>query len=299
MKPAWSGEGSPYHAGEQAVQAHLGVRERMERAGRMMIRSYLPEQHRAFFAAQPLLVVGSRDARSRVWASILTGAPGFISSPDPQTLGVAALPHAGDPLAQGLAPGAPLGLLGIEFATRRRNRANGTVARVHEGGFELAVEQTFGNCPQYIRTRTPSLRAHSPAASVRVEAAALSARAAALVARADTFFIASAAPGAGGGDPVQGVDVSHRGGERGFVRLADEAGRTLLSAPDFAGNSSFNTFGNLWLNPRAGLLFVDFDSGDALSLTGEARVVFGAQRVLEFRVAEGRWLENACPLAWA
>jgi hypothetical protein len=133
---------------------------------------------------------------------------------------------------------------------------------------------------------------------VRAEPALLSAHAAALVARADTFFIASAS---------HGVDLSHRGGKPGFVRLTREDGRTVLTAPDFVGNFMFNTFGNLALNPRAGLLFLDFSTGDVLSLTGEAEVVWegaeldafvGAERLLRFRLERGLWLENACPLRW-
>jgi len=300
--------GSPFHAGEQALQARAGMRERIERAGRMMIRDFMPDQHREFFAAQPLVFVGSVDAHGRPWASMLTGDSGFMASPDARTLRVNALPAHGDPLASNLTAGAPLGLLGIEFESRRRNRANGTVTRLYQAGFEVRVEQSFGNCPKYIQAR--SLLSRAPAASqpVQAESQVLSERAQALVRRADTFFIATAAPGAGAGNPVEGVDVSHRGGKPGFVRAALEAGRSVLSAPDFGGNFLFNTFGNLLLNPRAALLFVDFDSGDLLSLTGEAEVLWdapelaafaGAQRLFRFRVEEGRLLERASPLRWS
>jgi len=300
-------QGSPFHAGEQALQARLGVREASERAGRRMIRNFMPEEHRHFFAAQPLVFVGSLDARGRPWASLVTGSPGFMSSPDPQTLRVNALPAAADPLSANLAAGAPLGLLGLEFATRRRNRMNGTVSGVNPLGFEVRVDQSFGNCPQYIQARTPLASESSASGVVHAESAVLSERAAALVGRSDTFFIATASAGAGAGDPVEGVDVSHRGGKPGFVRVSAENGASVLTSPDFVGNFSFNTFGNLALNPRAGLLFVDFSGGDVLTLTGEAEVVWdgpelaafvGAERLLKFRVAEGLLLEGACPLRW-
>jgi hypothetical protein len=86
-----------------------------------------------------------------------------------------------------------------------------------------------------------------------------------------------------------------------------ENGRTALTAPDFSGNSLFNTFGNLVLEPRAGLLFVDFATGDALQLTGAADIVWdgpelaafvGAQRLLRFVVDEGAWRERVSPLRW-
>ncbi|WP_437687212.1 pyridoxamine 5'-phosphate oxidase family protein [Sorangium sp. So ce176] len=295
-----------------AVQTRAGARERAERAGRRVIRDFMPDQHRELFAKLPFLLVGGLDAQRRPWATILAGQPGFIASPDPRTLAVSARPGPGDPLGAHLVAGAPVGLLGIQLETRRRNRMNGTIVEAGDGGLVVEVGQSFGNCAQYIQAREPVF-ARAPEAAVtprpaQAEGPALSDGAAALIRRADTFFIATAAPAARGGDAIEGADVSHRGGRPGFVRVAEEDGHTVLTSPDFTGNSAFNTLGNLALNPRAGLLFVDFASGGLLSLTGEAEVVWdgpelsafaGAQRLLRFRVAEGVWIEDAVPLRWS
>jgi predicted pyridoxine 5'-phosphate oxidase superfamily flavin-nucleotide-binding protein len=310
--PAGSGEASPYHAGEQAMQTRAGVRERMERAGRRMIRDFMPDQHRELFEKLPYIVVGSLDARERPWASILVGRPGFVRTPDARLLEITARPLAGDPLAANLARGAPVGLLGIELATRRRNRANGTVISSDAGGFAVYVRQSFGNCPQYIQARAHEFDGtRDPAKTAlmsHIEGSLLSPAAQALVRGADTFFIASASPAARGSDPAEGVDVSHRGGKPGFVRVDTVDGGTVLTAPDFSGNNVFNTFGNLAANPQAGLLFVDFASGDVLSLTGRAEIVWdgpeveafaGAQRLLRIHVDEGVRIENAVPLSWS
>ncbi len=91
-------------------------------------------------------------------------------------------------------------------------------------------------------------------------------------------------------DATNGVDVAHRGGKPGFVNV--DGNKTLI-IPDFSGNKHFNSFGNLELNPRAGLLFVDFNQGDLLYLTGEAKVIWdgaeinryaGAERLLVFHL---------------
>ncbi len=309
-QPAPPDEASPYHAGEQALQTRAGVRERAERAGRRMIRDHMPEEHRALFEKLPYVVVGGLDARDRPWASILAGRPGFMRTPDARTLTIGACPVAGDPLAAGLAPGAPVGVLGIELATRRRNRVNGTVIALDGGGFAVRVQQSFGNCPQYIQARTHEFAA-APARALEpphAEGTRLSPAAESLVRGADTFFIASASPAARGGERAEGVDVSHRGGKPGFVRVDRVDGSSVLTAPDFAGNSMFNTFGNLALNPRAGLLFVDFARGSVLSLTGRAEIVWdgpevaafaGARRLLRFHVEGGVRLEGAVPLRWS
>ena len=311
IERGWNREGSPFHPGEQQVQRRVGVRDQIERAGRNMIRETMPDQHRELFEALPLLVVGSMDEQGQVWASLLGGEPGFVRSPTSHSLTVRAEPLRGDPLANQLRVGAPLGLLGIQLETRRRNRANGRVVLREPGSFTVQIEQSFGNCKQYIQAREPHfdgsrlLGAPPPVA----EGAFLSERARHLLERTDTLFIATAsafASGATSGDG-EGVDVSHRGGRPGFVRVQDRASATRLTIPDFRGNFLFNTFGNLEVNPHAGIVCADFDSGDVLSLTGQACVIWdsaeleafeGADRLLTFQVDSGVYLERALPLSF-
>ena len=309
---AWSRAESPFHPGEQAVQARAGVRELIDRFARRAFHDFLSDQHRRFFASLPFLLLGSLDAARRPWASILFGRPGFAHSPDPHTLRIDAHAGFGDRLGADLAVGVPVGLLGIELPTRRRNRLNGIVTAIDGAGFAVTVVQSFGNCPQYIQARDPVFAAAPESVvaprPVRAEGAVLSPAATALIQHADTFFVATAAPGPGGAGAVEDVDISHRGGRPGFVRAVQENGATVLTWPDFPGNSYFNTLGNLTIDPRAGLLFIDFATGDLLSLTGAAEIVWqgaelagfaGAERLLRLRVTEGSFIEHAVPLRWS
>lgn len=231
-----------FHAGEQQAQELAGV---LADAG--AIRDFMPDQHRSFFAALPFVLLATVDDAGWPGAQVLSGAPGFVDSPDRLTLRVAA--------PTGLAPGRAAGLLGLDFGTRRRNRANGRVRSAGPDGFVMDLLESFGNCPQYIRLR--DVRAVAAQRHPAVPLAGLDHAARALVARADTFFVATS-----GG--VHGVDISHRGGPRGFAGIDGDT----LAIPDFAGNRYFNTFGNMLLDPRAALLFIDFESGDVLSLQG-------------------------------
>ena len=298
--------GSPFHSGERAIQTRLGVRDRIEAQGRRMVRDHLTEQHQAFFAQLPLLIVGSVDAHGRSWASALVGAPGFIDTSDPQRLAITAPTIYGDPLDQALVESANIGLLGIELNTRRRNRINGRIARRGVDGFEVTVAQAFGNCPQYIQAR--GYRLDDDLGEIGEwravdRGASLDKGAAAMIARADTLFIASHFSG-DPGDGNSGVDVSHRGGKPGFALVAHE---TLLLIPDYAGNCMFNTLGNIEAEAKCGLLFIDFDSGDTLQLSGEAEILWGAEhtgrfpgaeRALAFRVDETLKIARALPITW-
>ena len=164
-------EDSPFHAGEQALQRRAGVRDRLAQFGRKAIRDFMPDQHRILFAELPFVVVGALDGRRRPWASVLVGTPGFVSSPDSRTLRIAARPAYADPIGAGLVAGAPVGLLGIQLETRRRNRMNGTVIEADEGGLVVRVDQSFGNCPQYIQARTPVFVAEPSRSSRRARSA--------------------------------------------------------------------------------------------------------------------------------
>ncbi|MDJ0869542.1 MAG: pyridoxamine 5'-phosphate oxidase family protein [Myxococcota bacterium] len=294
---------SPFHEGEQRIQAALGVREEMEPWGRQVIRGFLPDEHAAFYAQLPFLVAAARDLRGRPWATLLAGTPGFVATPDAATLAVGASPAPGDALADGLVPGADLGVLGIELHTRRRNRVNGRVRRHGEDELLVEVDQTFGNCPQHIRARPwqPAEPAPQPAAPSRAKA--LSAAQRRWIERADTFFIASGHRGAGE-SAAFGMDASHRGGPPGFVRVDEEQ---ELVFPDYAGNNHFNTLGNLVLDPRAGLLFVDFARGSLLQLTGRVEIDWsepdqdrfpGARRLVRFQVEEVVEQTRVLPLRW-
>jgi predicted pyridoxine 5'-phosphate oxidase superfamily flavin-nucleotide-binding protein len=293
----------PFHAGERAVHAKLGIEQKMLGIGQRVIRDFMPEQHQRFYEQLPMVVVGAVDAEGQPWASVLCGAPGFIRAESADRLRVRARAPVGDPLGRLLVPGAALGMLGIELQTRRRNRVNGRVAAVADDGFCLQVEQTVGNCPKYIQTRELDATPTSHGAGAVESMAALDADAMALLARSDTLFIAThAAPS--GDRAAGGSDVSHRGGHPGFI--VQESARQFL-VPDYAGNALFMTIGNLQRNPRAGVLVIDFDSGDLLSLAGRVEMVWdrsavahlpGAERAWRFHVDQVVRMRSALPLRW-
>ncbi|SDN69578.1 pyridoxamine 5'-phosphate oxidase family protein [Afipia sp. GAS231] len=297
--------GSPFHAGERTIQSLAGVRERIERRGRAVIRNYMPEQHRTFFAALPFVVVGLADQNGHPWATTLSGPPGFMNSAEQDLLAVKAWLDPGDPVHSCIRDGAPVGGLGIELSTRRRNRINGRIENCVVGeGFSIRVQQSFGNCPKYIQARNerPPIRSR-PAPESRM-ASHLGDSEVYFVTGADTFFIASRSAQLDREDSSQGLDVSHRGGCPGFVQVISP---NELCFPDYSGNLLFNTLGNLEADARAGLLFIDFQSGRMLYIIGRARICWdvsettrsaGAERLifLDIQCVVNR--EHAFPLSF-
>jgi uncharacterized protein len=294
---------SPWHAGELAMQRSAGSADKLATRGHLLLRDHLIDQHRQFYPLLPFIVAGAVDSGGDAWATILAGQPGFLQSRDPYRLSIAAARDPGDPAESGLNDGDAVGLLGIELHTRRRNRLNGLVRREDATSFEVLVQQSFGNCPQYVQlrdfafVRDPATPSHTTAR----ELDRLDDRTHTMIAGADTFFVASYVEDAARG---RMVDVSHRGGRPGFVRVGADG---VLTVPDFSGNRFFNTLGNLIANPKAGLLFVDFETGDLLQLTGDAEVILDSPEIAAVQGAERLWRfaprrtlhrPDALPLRW-
>ncbi len=81
-----------------------------------------------------------------------------------------------------------------------------------------------------------------------------------LVERAPMFFLATA-------DADGWPDCSYKGGTPGFVRVVDAS---TLAFPSYDGNGMFRSLGNILVNPRVGLLFVDFEHPNRMRIQGTA-----------------------------
>ncbi|GGO06801.1 oxidoreductase [Microbispora rosea subsp. aerata] len=277
------------HPGEIAVQRRAGVR--LDGHGSARVRAEIPEVAARFLESQRMVVIGAEDREGRVWAAPLTGPAGFVAPSGDRTILVHAVPDA--PLAGLFDDERDIGMLAIEPWTRRRMRVNG---RARRNGDHLVVrtEQVYSNCPKYLQKRT-IVEELEPGERTPWLGDRLSQVQQEWIEAADTFFVATHAPGLGS-------DVSHRGGNPGFVEVVDSR---RLVWPDYTGNLMYMTLGNLELNPAAGLLFLDWATGDALHVTGRARVdwdprgVPGAQRLVEFDVERVLQVAGASPLRWA
>jgi len=287
---------STYHSGELKVQTRVGAVEAAHNVGRM-IHPVIAHVFVDFIQSQPMVILGSVDSKGMAWTSVLCGRPGLLTVMDEQTLRINALPADEDPLCESLRDDNELGLLIIDFSTRRRLRLNGSVV-LGSDSFSVRARQVYSNCPRYIQARTHEWsNGVAPTSRVAPQAAALNEEFQRWIGKADTFFLASF-------HPLGGADASHRGGFPGFVQVVDE--RTIIW-PDYNGNGMFNTLGNIIENPNAGLLFLDFEQGGTLQLSGTADIIWdeeraalfpGAERIVEFKIRKVIKTENATALRW-
>ncbi|MCI0578235.1 MAG: pyridoxamine 5'-phosphate oxidase family protein [Chloroflexi bacterium] len=284
-----------FHEGELAVQLRAGVKQMAQRVGRM-IKTTIPFAAQEFLSEQSFAAAATIDSAGWVWASLLVGPPGFMTA-DEQTVHISPIPLSGDPLVENLRQDRRIGLVVIDFATRRRMRLNGQVEMQEDGALMVRPQEVYANCPKYIQVRTVDVDPVDLRPVTVSRHDVLTAQQQAWIRQADTFFIATAYP--------QGnADASHRGGNPGFVTVPDPG---TLIWPDYAGNMLFNTLGNIQANPRTGLLFLDFATGSTLQIIGEAHVVWdeeqlanyrGAERLVTFKVRQVVESGNRFPRQW-
>ncbi|GAA4634896.1 pyridoxamine 5'-phosphate oxidase family protein [Actinoallomurus vinaceus] len=277
------------------MQVRAGLADQADHGGRA-VRAQIPVVAAAFLAEQPMIVIGAADEAGHVWASLLTGPPGFVHAAGPATVRVAARPEPWDPLAGALGDAATVGTIAIDPARRRRMRVNG-VSVPDADGLRITADQVYANCPKYIQRRHLLDARGEAARPTAVHGSELTPDQRRRISAADTFFVATA-------DDQGHADASHRGGDPGFVQVLSP---TRLRWPDYVGNAMFMTLGNLDVNPAAGLLFPDFTTGTLLYVSGTARTEWdpervaatsGAQRLVDLAVTDVIEVAAAVPLRW-
>lgn len=268
-----------YHPGEEAIQQITGESLQAGKNGKMVSDSIVKGAVN-FIEKQPMVILSSTDEKKQPWPSLLTGDYGFVTVSSPTSLSFDRTKINStqqDIFFSNTSKNHSIGTLFIELHTRRRFRINGTISMENER-MELAVVEAYPNCPKYIQQRmiTQSERSQPSMAQFQngnVLTEELSQR----IAMADTLFVAS--------QSAQGLmDVSHRGGPPGFIEIIDD---TTLKIPDYQGNSMYNTWGNFYQNPRAGLLLIDFTKKETWQFTGAVQMLFNQTSTSDFKKTTG------------
>ncbi len=272
---------SPFHKGELQVQKRVNEDDIAVRTG-VAIKDFIPVGALKFIDKQPIIIASSLDNERNIWTSILAGKPGFVSAIDERNIDIhlpAIVSSKSDPFWANIEKERNIGLLFIELATRRRLRVNGTVS-ISGDNLHVAVEQAYPNCPKYIQRREMRVTSASPAAKdSRKSGSYLTADLKEWIKNSDTFFLGSS-------DDQKNMDASHRGGNPGFIEILDDL---TLEVPDYPGNSMYNTLGNFSINPKAGLLFVDFEKGKTLQIIGEATILWDETNAEKVTGGTGRF----------
>ena len=287
-----------FHAGERAFHSRVGVSHPFDMDE--LAEPVMPMEHSIFFARLLYFAIATLDSQGYPIVTLLTRPvmanevkEGFITALGPQQLTMTATPAAADPFVSALLNDSPTYFagVGIDFTNRRRNKVAGKLKESHVEAFNfdparsfidisLHTTESLGNCPKYITVRKLKPLSRTPT-HVPTEAGKLDAQCRAVINRASTIYIATRHLN-DDDDTAHDMGVNHRGGTPGFVRVLDEptnadgsGGVSYLILPDFSGNRLYQSLGNIESDQLAGVIFIDFTTGDTLQVSGAAENVVG------------------------
>lgn len=270
---------SPFHSGELAIQNKYGIMHNPVVVEKLL-KDHISNRYLPFIEQQSTVIIGTTDEKGMLWTSMLLGDYGFVKVVSPKQINFDLdnlRSTNNDILFDNISHKSKIGILFIDTATRSRYRLNGT-ATLHENKIEVTVEEAYPNCPKYIQQRIPVIKQNSQELGLhKTVGNNLNQEQINWIKQADTFFMSSRN---GEGD----MDASHRGGGSGFIELLED---DTLKIPDYVGNNLFNSFGNFMQVPQAGLLFMDFEKGHALQLSGEAKLLFDQATSIDMEKTAG------------
>ncbi|WP_394750962.1 pyridoxamine 5'-phosphate oxidase family protein [Spongiimicrobium salis] len=254
-----------FHSGELEIQAKFGELEIAGQIGQMIQKS-IPPRAVGFLEAQTNALVSSMDASGAIWVSFLIADGPIVTVDGPEEMSInrtKIVSSEHDILYANLNANSEVGLLFIILAERKRYRINGKL-KLSETRMKVKVNEAYGNCPKYIQRRSVSVPTTASKSSQIQKGDSLQPHHLEWIKSADTLFL-------GTQSNDFNMDMSHRGGNPGFVEVIDDG---VLKIPDYQGNMMYNSLGNIAQNGKAGLLFVDYKNKRVLQLSGKASLLF-------------------------
>lgn len=276
----------PWHDGEERMHHLLEVPDVDNPSV-----PYLSPRAGDLLQRAPLVALGTLDAEGRPWTTLWGGQAGFAGPVAESIIGLRALVDSkGDPVVKELL-GNQNGTinenmfqpaermvsgLAIDLENRLRVKLFGRMLAgslndgdVAQAQLVVKIEESLGNCPKYLNKKhiVPS----QSAPTILSDTPQLTQAAIELLSRADMIFVSSA-------HGKTDMDTNHRGGPPGFVRVeSNNPSGAVLVYPEYSGNRLYQTLGNLQVNPRAGWVVPDFESGDVLYVTGDTQILVGKE----------------------
>eukprot|EP00438_Fugacium_kawagutii_P025222 Skav235375 [mRNA] locus=scaffold6992:46428:48257:- [translate_table: standard] len=261
----------PWHEGERILQKKQGTVHTSDQMGPIIYHKSIPVSYRDMVGPQPQFMASFFDPETaNIWASMIFAEPGFADcdTSNGTHLDIQASVDPRDGAAKMVKPGMLVGAVSIDFMTRRRNRFNGVIEKVMPNGhFSIKISQAFGNCPKYITRRKVRRMGRNLefSGSSMKESSSVGFQEAAIISKADMMYF-------GTGTAEHGADMNIRGGTPGFVRVLNNG--SSICWPDYMGNGFYMSLGNVQLQKRGALVFVDYDeTGHGVQVVGEMTTV--------------------------
>ena len=261
---------SVYHEGEHFIQELMGVREQSNSLS-SMIQNEIPLVAAQFlrglnfcvmtFSLDNQALFSYTPTSKELVSCVVYGLNTFIEVKNNNEIFIDLHKKSFIPSSIMDAISINVGLLGLDFENRMRIRVNGK-GKILNNQLQLTVNEVYSNCPKYIHNRKIVDVIEFDKKAYVQEYVELNHECKKLIANSNTFFISSY-------HMKKGADISHKGGDKGFLKVLSS---TQLEFEDYPGNNMYNSLGNIYTNPHVSVLIIDFESNDILHIKGKAKI---------------------------
>jgi len=249
-----------FHEGEYHIQKVMSV-AKSANALSSMIKDTIPEIASYFLEDLKFCVLAISTKNDDIFTSVVYDNNSFIKTIDHNSFSINLKNKSYIPEIFFKETMLNIGMIGLDFLNAKRIRINGK-AHIKNNEIIVFIDEIYSNCPKYIKKRNLLKDLKLLDKSNVINELELNQNLINIISNSDTFFLAS-------GHTEKGLDVSYKGGEKGFVKVISSK---KLYFDDLPGNNLYNTLGNIYTNPYINMFFIDFEKNDTYNIIAKASI---------------------------
>ena len=249
-----------FHEGEYHIQEIMGVRKSSDTLS-SMIKDNIPPIAAKFLKDLNFCIITISTKKDDLFTYTVYNHNNFIEVLNQSQITINLENHSYIPKKFYNIENINIGMIGLNFEKAMRIRINGK-GQIKSNKLYFSIDEIYSNCPKYIKRRVLQKNTKNLEKQTIQKEKILNEKIINIISNIDTFFIATS-------HKEKGLDVSHKGGEKGFLKVIQTH---QLSFEDVPGNNLYNTIGNIYTNPNINIFFIDFKNNNTYHLKGIANI---------------------------
>ena len=249
-----------FHKGEQHIQEVMSVTNQANTLS-SMIQNSIPNIASKFLEALRFCVVSLNISANNLFTCVIYNQDSFIEVLDNKTITVDLKYSSHIPEIFFQEKNLNIGMIGLDFSSAKRIRINGT-AKICDDKIIININEIYSNCPKYIKRRVLKSN-YELLGKQRIHSQdKIDNELTKIISKSDEFFLSSS-------HKEKGLDVSYKGGEKGFITVLNS---NQLQFDDLPGNNLYNSLGNIHTNEYINMFFIDYKNHNTYNIRGKATI---------------------------
>jgi predicted pyridoxine 5'-phosphate oxidase superfamily flavin-nucleotide-binding protein len=249
-----------FHEGEDHIQEVMSVKQKANTLT-SMIKDSIPKIAADFLRALKFCVITLNTKPDDLFSTVIYNHATFIEVLDYKKISIKINHKSHIPESFFNEEILNIGMIGLEHSSAKRIRINGK-AKIIDNQIIIDINEIYSNCPKYIKRRILEDNFKILDKETVNKKLELNQDLITMISNADEFYLAS-------GHKEKGLDISYKGGEKGFVKVLSSK---QLQFDDLPGNNLYNSLGNIYTNPYINMFFIDFENNNTYNILATATI---------------------------